>query len=89
MPIELGSDITWSPGLSFTNNTTRGRRSTALVVVLPGGALDTVAQTGEQPDHGAQFPDRRSASASFNWQNSVQVTDATTTGRDTVTLPGR
>jgi sec-independent protein translocase protein TatC len=83
VPIALGSDITWSPGLSFTNNTTSSTPLRSLLVVLPLGGLDTVAQSGSSRTTALSFqtPVRF---GSFNWSNSVQVTDVTTTGRDSV-----
>ncbi len=83
VPIALGSDVTWSPGLSLTNNTTSRVRLDSLLVVLPGGGLDTIAQAGSSRTTALSFqtPVRF---GSFNWSNSVQVTDATTTGRDSV-----
>ncbi|HEX6107160.1 MAG TPA: twin-arginine translocase subunit TatC [Gemmatimonadales bacterium] len=83
VPIALGSDITWSPGLSFTNNTTSRTRLDSLLVVLPGGLLDTIAQTGSSRTTALSFqtPVRF---GSFNWSNSLQMTDATTTGRQTI-----
>jgi hypothetical protein len=52
-------------------------------VVLPVGGLDTIAQSGSTRTTALSFqtPVRF---GSFNWANSVQVTDATTTGRDSV-----
>src|SRR5688572_525525 len=44
--IDLGSNFTWSPGLSFTNNTTSKTPLGPRVEVLPLGGLDTIAQTG-------------------------------------------
>ena len=81
VPIALGADITWSPGLSFTNNTTSNVDS--LLVVLPIGGLDTIAQSGNSRTTALSFqtPVRF---GSFNWSNSVQVTDVNTTGRDSV-----
>ena len=83
VPIALGSDITWSPGLSFTNNTTSSTRLDSLLVVLPVGGLDTIAQSGSSRTTALSFqtPVRF---GSFNWANSIQVTDATTSGRDSV-----
>ncbi|HYC31957.1 MAG TPA: putative LPS assembly protein LptD, partial [Gemmatimonadales bacterium] len=83
VPIAIGSDITWSPGLSFTNNTTSSPRTDSLLVVLPTGLLDTVVQSGSSRTTALQFqtPVRF---GSFNWSNSIQVTDETTTGRDSV-----
>lgn len=79
VPIALGSSITWSPGLSFTNNTTSNRDS--FQVVLAGGVLDTIGrkETSRTTALSFQTPVRF---GSFNWSNSVQVTDAVNVGRE-------
>jgi sec-independent protein translocase protein TatC len=81
--IDLGSNITWSPGLSFTNNTSSKSPLNPIVRLLPGGVLDTVDQTGKsrQTAFNLDTPLRIGA---FNWQNSIGVTDETSTGRDSV-----
>jgi Tat protein translocase TatC len=81
--IDLGSNITWSPGLSFTNNTSSKTPLGSLVQVLPGGGLDSVAQLGSTRATTLDFetPVRIGA---FNWQNSFQVADSRNTGRDSV-----
>ena len=40
--IDLGSNITWSPGLSLTNNTSSKTPLPSLVQLLPGGLADTI-----------------------------------------------
>ncbi len=81
--IALGSNITWSPGLSLTNNTSTRTPLPSLIRVLPGGVLDTTEQTGSNrvTAFNLETPLRFGA---FNWQNSVQVTDETSRGRDSV-----
>jgi hypothetical protein len=81
--IDLGSNITWSPGLSFTNNTSSKTPLSPRIEVLPLGGLDTIAQTGKDRTTTLDFqtPVRIGA---FNWQNSLQVTDESKTGRDSV-----
>ena len=54
-PLALGSDITWSPGLSFTNNTTSSPDSDSLFQLLPGGAIDTIPLDVGHPGDGAQL----------------------------------
>jgi Tat protein translocase TatC len=81
--IALGSNITWSPGLSFTNNTTSDTPRGPLVQLLPGGILDTLDQTGSSRVTAFNF-DTPLRFGAFNWQNSVRVTDETSTGRDSV-----
>jgi Tat protein translocase TatC len=81
--IALSSNITWSPGLSFTNNTTSKTPLNPVQVALPGGGLDTVAQIGSTRSTALDFqtPFRIGA---FNWQNSLQLDDVRTTGREVV-----
>jgi Tat protein translocase TatC len=81
--IDLGSNITWSPGLSLTNNTSSKTPLASLVQTLPGGALDTVEQTGSNRVTAFNF-DTPFRFGGFNWQNSVRVNDTRTTGRDSV-----
>jgi hypothetical protein len=83
VPLALGSDITWSPGLSFTNNTTSSTPLGDLVQVLPGGLLDTLEQTGTSRITALNF-DTPVRFGSFNWQNSLQASDEVRTGRDSV-----
>ncbi|HET6837267.1 MAG TPA: twin-arginine translocase subunit TatC, partial [Gemmatimonadales bacterium] len=81
--IALGSNITWSPGLSFTNNTESKTPLDSVEVVVPGGGLDTVAQLGSNRSTTLDFqtPVRI---GNFNWQNSLQVADERRTGRDSI-----
>jgi sec-independent protein translocase protein TatC len=81
--IAIGPTITWSPGLSITNNTTSKTPLDSLVQALPAGGLDTLAQLGSTRSTALDFqtPFRIGA---FNWQNSIQVADDRSTGRDSV-----
>ncbi len=81
--IALGSNITWSPGLSLTNNTTSKTPLAPFEQALPGGGLDTIPQLGSSRATALdiQTPVRI---GSFNWQNSLTLDDVRTTGRDTV-----
>ncbi|HWN18419.1 MAG TPA: twin-arginine translocase subunit TatC, partial [Gemmatimonadales bacterium] len=83
--IDLGSNITWSPGLSATNNTSSKTPLNPIVVILPGGGLDTVDQTGSSRQRAFNL-DTPLRLGSFNWQNSIDVTDQSSTGRDSVTF---
>jgi Tat protein translocase TatC len=86
VPIPLGTDITWSPNLSFTNNTTSKTPGLPdLIQVLPGGALDTVSQLGSSRITALSF-DTPVRFGSFNWQNSLRVNDQVNDGRDTVRI---
>ncbi len=82
-PLALGSDITWSPGLSFTNNTTSS--SDSIFQILPVGGLDTVGVDIGTRVTALSF-DTPIRVGSFNWQNSIQVTDEASDGRDSVTI---
>ena len=81
--INLGSNITWSPGLSFTNNTSSKTPLNPIVRILPGGVLDTIDQTGSSRTTAFNL-DTPFRFGSFNWANSLRVTDETSTGRDSV-----
>ncbi|HYF39390.1 MAG TPA: putative LPS assembly protein LptD, partial [Gemmatimonadales bacterium] len=83
--IALGSNITWSPGLSFTNNTESRTPLDSLELARPGGGLDTLAQVGSNRSTTLDFqtPVRI---GNFNWQNSLQVNDERRTGRDSVSF---
>jgi hypothetical protein len=83
VPLALGSDITWSPGLSITNNTTSSPNRDTLFRVLPGGGIDTVALEASTRVTALSF-DTPVRFGSFNWQNSIQATDEPTIGRDTL-----
>ncbi len=74
VPIAIGSDITWSPGLSFTNNTTKAPLADTLLRALPGGAFDTVQVDASSRLTAISF-DTPFRIGGFNWQNSVQVND--------------
>jgi Tat protein translocase TatC len=81
VPIAVGSDITWSPGLSFTNNTTTKNPLADLVRILPGGVLDTISRTADTRVTAFSF-DTPVRFGSFNWANSIQVTDQMGTAPD-------
>jgi Tat protein translocase TatC len=81
-PIAIGSNITWSPGLSLTNNTTSKTALPDLIQVLPGGLVDTFSQTGSSRITALNF-DTPIRFGSFNWQNSIALQDQRTTARQT------
>jgi sec-independent protein translocase protein TatC len=83
VPIAIGSDITWSPGLSFTNNTTKQPGADSLIRALPGGLLDTVALDATSRVTALSF-DTPLRFGAFNWQNSVQVDDRQDRGASSV-----
>ena len=83
VPIAVGTDITWSPGLSFTNNTTSKQPLPVFTRVLPGGIVDTVARTADTRVTAFSF-DTPIRFGSFNWANSVDITDQMGTAPDSV-----
>ena len=85
VPLALGSDITWSPGLSLTNNTTSSPDRDSLFQVLPGGAIDTIVADAGTRVTALNF-DTPVRLGSFNWQNSIQATDEISDGRDSVSF---
>jgi sec-independent protein translocase protein TatC len=74
VPIAIGSNITWSPGLSFTNNTTKNPLADTLLRALPGGTFDTLPLDASSRITALSF-DTPIRIGGFNWQNSVQVND--------------
>ena len=84
VPIALGSDITWSPGLSFTNNTTKNPLADTLLRALPGGLFDTLATDATSRVTALNF-DTPVRIGGFNWQNSIQLNDQHSTGQEVVT----
>jgi Tat protein translocase TatC len=83
--INFGSNLTWSPGLSLTRNTSSKTPLPSLVQLLPGGLVDTIAQTGSNRVTAFNF-DTPLRFGSFNWQNSFRVDDNRSTGRDSLQL---
>lgn len=84
-PLALGSDITWSPGLSLTNNTTSNPDADSLFQFLPGGLIDTIPVDASTRITALNF-DTPLRIGSFNWQNSFQATDEIEEQRETVTF---
>ena len=82
VPIALGSDINWSPGLTFSNNTTKNPLADTLFRALPGGAFDTLALDASSRVTALNF-DTPIRIGGFNWQNSVQVNDSRAVGTST------
>jgi Tat protein translocase TatC len=86
VPIAIGSNITWSPGLSFTNNTTKNPLADTVLRALPGGTFDTLALDASSRITALSF-DTPVRIGGFNWQNSVQVNDQQDKGAQVVTFP--
>jgi Tat protein translocase TatC len=85
VPIALGSNVTWSPGLSFTNNTSKMPGADTLLRTLPGGAFDTLALDVTSRVTALSF-DTPIRFGGFNWQNSVQVDDRHSVGAEVVSF---
>jgi hypothetical protein len=83
--IAIGSNITWSPGLSLTNNTSSRTPLPSLIQILPGGLVDTIEQTGSNRVTAFNF-DTPLRFGAFNWQNAFRVSDERITGRDADTV---
>ncbi len=82
VPIAIGSNITWSPGLSFTNNTTKNPLADTVLRSVPGGLFDTLALDVTSRITALSF-DTPLRIGGFNWQNSLQVEDRQDEGAET------
>jgi len=85
VPIAIGKDISWSPGLSFTTNTTKNPLADTLLRALPGGAFDTLAMDASTRVTAFSF-DTPIRFGGFNWQNSVQYNDSRSKGPQVVSF---
>lgn len=84
-PIDIGENLTWSPGLSITNSLENNfPLSPRLVIAAPGGGLDTLSN---------RLRDSRTTTVSlstplriggFTWQNSLGLNDRQTNGRQVI-----
>jgi Tat protein translocase TatC len=83
VPIAIGSNISWSPGLSFTTNTTKNPLADTLFRALPGGTFDTLAVDASTRVTAFSF-DTPVRFGGFNWQNSVQLNDSRSKGPQVV-----
>jgi Tat protein translocase TatC len=85
VPIALGTNITWSPGLSLTNNTTKNPLADTVFRALPGGGFDTLALDASTRVTAFSF-DTPIRFGGFNWQNSLQLTDSRSRGPGVVSF---
>ena len=85
VPIAIGSNITWSPGLSFTNNTSKTPSADTLLRALPGGQFDTTTVDATSRVTALSF-DTPLRIGGFNWQNSLQVNDRSDRGAQVVSF---
>jgi len=79
-PLDLWKNVTWSPGLSFTNQNNYKTPNGFLLVPGAPGQVDTTKLLGHTriSSMSLQTPIRI---GSFNWANSIQVIDNDSTGR--------
>jgi Tat protein translocase TatC len=80
-PLDLSSNVTWSPGLTVTNDLALNSVSrTKLFRPLANGLVDTVSLTTDQRTTAVNF-DTPLRLGGFNWRNSLGYTDRQLTGR--------
>ncbi len=84
-PLDIGRSVTWSPGLSLTNDLASGVVLPKLYFTRPDGTLDSLAQSGGSRVSALNF-DTPLRFGSFNWRNSLRVVDTDSTGRRTLTF---
>jgi Tat protein translocase TatC len=83
-PIDLSSNVTWSPGLSVTNTfETNFPTSPPIVRVGPGGILDTLAATTDRRNTVVNF-DTPLRVGGFTWRNSFNYNDRQVNGRQVI-----
>ena len=80
-PIGLGSNSTWSPDFSLSQDQAVDQPRGSLKFVTPSGGIDSVQLNVDTRTTALRLatPFRL---GSFNWQNTVRYTDATISGRD-------
>ncbi len=84
-PLNLGRDITWSPGLSIVNNESRGTVLSDLLIANADGTVDTVEQRGRTRATSLGF-DTPLRIGSFNWRNTLSVVDQSATERRQISV---
>jgi Tat protein translocase TatC len=83
-PIDIGRNITWSPGLSISNSfENHFPLSPTPVEVLSGGVLDTLGGTRDSRTTTIAF-DTPVRFGGFSWRNSFGYNDTKTDGRTLV-----
>jgi Tat protein translocase TatC len=82
-PIDLGPNVTWSPGLTVTNSYESNFPLSPAAVEVAGGALDTLNSTRDTRTTTIGF-DTPLRFGGFNWRNSFGYTDTKTDGRTVV-----
>jgi Tat protein translocase TatC len=80
-PIDIGRNVTWSPGLSVSNSfETNFPLTPRPVAILPGGLLDTLSSTRDTRTTTVGF-DTPLRLGGFNWRNNLGYSDTKTDGR--------
>ncbi|MGH7561148.1 MAG: putative LPS assembly protein LptD [Gemmatimonadales bacterium] len=80
-PLDFGRRVTWSPALSFTNQTSfKTPLSPRLLVPAADSGVDTLSLTG-QSRLSALSLETPLRIGSFQWRNSLRIDDADSTGR--------
>jgi len=83
-PIDLASNVTWSPGLSMTNTFETNFPTTPPVVRAgAGGILDTLAATTDRRNTVVNF-DTPLRFGGFTWRNSFNYNDRKVDGRQII-----
>lgn len=83
-PLDLSSNITWSPGLTVTNTFESNFPVTGAFAVRPDGALDSVNATVDRRTTTANFATPLRIGG-FTWANTLGYNDRQSEGRTTVT----
>ncbi|MFZ5622895.1 MAG: twin-arginine translocase subunit TatC [Gemmatimonadota bacterium] len=86
-PLDLGSNVTWSPGLTFTRDRQFGRQPQGGPIVVPDGlgGLDTLDRKSSSRTMSLNI-DTPVRLWTFNWRNSLSYVDRAQTGRQIVTV---
>ena len=84
-PLDFGRNVTWSPGMSLTNDLAKGTSTTKFFFTRPDGQLDSIAPSTSTRVTALNF-DTPLRLGSFNWRNSLRVIDNDSTGRRTATF---
>ncbi|HXI21243.1 MAG TPA: putative LPS assembly protein LptD, partial [Gemmatimonadales bacterium] len=83
-PIDLGRNVTWSPGFSLTNSLDNNTPITpGIISVTPGGVLDTLGATTDKRTTLMNL-DTPLRFGGFTWRNSFSYNDSKTTGRTVI-----
>jgi Tat protein translocase TatC len=82
-PFDFGEAVTWSPSLSFTNET-RFKQPLPLQTILNGGGFDSLSVTGSSRQSTLNL-DTPLRIGGFNWRNTLTVTDQRGVARTVVT----